>query len=119
MKKLSLYPKKNPSQSTFILSFTPVCGAEFAVYSPWGAVDPEAPHCDLGVLKIDAVREQRLDVLVVLRLQLGGGGEVVEVLLDQVGHKLLVKGQLVVPSDDYLDVVGQGTLHGTREGSKE
>lgn len=96
-----------------------MCGAELAVYSPRGAIDPEAPHRDLGVLKIDAVREQRLDVLVVLWLQLGGGREVVEVLLDQVGHKLLVKGQLVVPSDDDLDVIGQGALHGTREGGKK
>lgn len=83
-------------------------------YSPWRAVDPEAPHCDLRILQVDAVGEQRLDVLIILRLQLGGRGEVVEVLLDQVSHKLLVKGQLVVSSDYYLDVVGQGTWQGRR-----
>lgn len=37
-------------------------------YSPGGAVDPEAPHRDLRVLQVDAVGEQRLDVLIILRL---------------------------------------------------
>lgn len=95
--------------------FTPACRADGG-HSPGGAVDPEAPHCDLGVLQVDAVGEQRLDVLVILWLQLGGGWEVVEVLLDQVSHKLLVKGQLVVSSDYYLDVVGQGAWHGRKGG---
>lgn len=84
-------------------------------YSPGGAVDPEAPHGDLGVLQVDAVGQQRLDVLVILRLQLGGRGEVVEVLLDQVSHKLLVKGQLMVSSNHYLDVVRQGAWQGREE----
>lgn len=78
-------------------------------YSPGGAVDPEASHRHLWVLQVDAVGEQRLHVFVVLRLELGGWWEVVEVLLDQVGHELLVKGQLMVASDDNLDVVRQGT----------
>lgn len=37
-------------------------------YSPGGAVDPEAPHRDLRVLQVDAVGEQRLDVLIILWL---------------------------------------------------
>ena len=84
--------------------------------SPRGAVDPEAPDGDLRVLQVDAVGEQRLDVLVVLRLKFGGRGEVIEVLLDQVSHELLIKGQLMVPSDDYLDVVRKGTWKGRRTG---
>lgn len=84
--------------------------------SPRGAVDPEAPDGDLRVLQVDAVGEQRLDVLVVLRLEFGGRGEVIEVLLDQVSHELLIKGQLMVPSDDYLDVVRKGTWEGRRTG---
>lgn len=88
-------------------------------YSPGGAVDLEAPHCDLRVLQVDTVGEQRLDVLIILRLQLGGRGEVIEVLLDQVSHKLLVKGQLVVSGDYYLDVIGQGTWQGRRGGRRE
>lgn len=83
-------------------------------YSPGGAIDPEPPHRDLGVLKVDAVGEQWLDILVVLWLQLGGRGEVVEVLLNQVSHKLLVKGQLVVSGNYYLDVIGQSAWHRRR-----
>lgn len=78
-------------------------------YSPGGAVDPEASHRYLRVLQVDAVGQQRLHIFIVLRLELGGRREVVEVLLDQVGHELLVKGQLMVASDDDLDVVRQGT----------
>lgn len=80
-------------------------------YSPGGAIDPKASHCDLGVLQVDAVGEQRLHVFIVLWLELGSRGEVVEVLLDQVGHELLVEGQLMVSCDDYLDVIRQGTWH--------
>lgn len=84
--------------------------------SPGGAVDPEAPDGDLRVLQVDAVGEQRLDVLVVLRLEFGGRGEVIEVLLDQVSHEFLIERQLVVPSDDDLDVVRKGTWERRRTG---
>ena len=76
-------------------------------HSPRGAVDPEAPHGDLRVLQVDAVGQQRLHILVVLGLQLRHGREVVEVLLDEVGHELLVEGQLVVAGDHDLVLVGQ------------
>lgn len=39
---------------------------------PGRAIDPEPPDSNFRVLQVDAVGEQRLDVLVVLRLQLGG-----------------------------------------------
>ncbi len=84
---------------------------------PGGAIDPEATHRDLRVLQVYAVGEERLDVLVIFRFQLGGRWEVVEVLLDQVSHELLVKGQLVVSSNYNLDVIWQGTWHGKKGGS--
>lgn len=82
---------------------------ESCSHSPWRTIDPEASHSDLRVLQVDAVGEQRLDILIILRLQLGGWREVVEVLFNEVCHELLVKGQLMVPSNHYFDVVGQST----------
>lgn len=75
--------------------------------SPRGPVYPEAFDRDLGVLQVDAVREQRLNVIKVLRPQLGHRGEAVVVLLDQVGHEVLVERQLVVPGNDHFALVGQ------------
>lgn len=89
--------------------------SRITVYSPGGAVDLESSHCDLRVLQIDAVGQQRLDVLVALWLQLRGRGEVVKVLFNEVGHKLLVKGQLVVPRDYDLNVVRQCPCERKRE----
>ncbi len=73
-------------------------------HSPWWAVDAEAPDGNIRVLQVDAVGEQGLNVLVVLRLEFGGRREVVEILLYQVCHKLLIERQLVVPgyNDFYL-----------------
>lgn len=83
--------------------------------SPRGPVYPEAFDRDLGVLQVDAVREQRLNVIKVLGPQLGHRGEAVVVLLDQVGHEVLVERQLVVPGDDHFVLVGQTSCRWRRD----
>lgn len=40
-------------------------------HSPRRAVDPEAPNRHLRVLQVDAIGEQRLDILIVLWLEFG------------------------------------------------
>lgn len=76
-------------------------------HSPRWAVDAEAPDGNIRVLQVDAVGEQGLNVLVVLRLEFGGWRKVVEILLYQVCHKLLIECQLVVPSYNDFYLVGQ------------
>lgn len=77
-------------------------------HSPGWAVDAETSDSNVRILQVDAVGEQRLHVLIVLRFQLGGGRKVVEVLLDQIGHELLIERQLVVSCYHDLYLVRQG-----------
>lgn len=80
-----------------------------SVFLPWRPVYPESLDGDVRVLQVHAVREQRLDIVKVLRFEFGHRGESVVILLDQLGHKVLIEGQLVVAGDHHLELVREAT----------
>lgn len=51
--------------------------------SPRRPVYPEALDSDVRVLQVKTVREERLNIVKVLRFQLGDGGEAIIILLHQ------------------------------------
>lgn len=67
------------------------------------------------VLQVDTVCEEGLDIVKVLRFELGHRGEPVVILLDQLGHEVLVKSQLVVPGDHHLELVREPPWKRTEE----
>lgn len=85
---------------------------------PRRPIYPEAFDGDVRVLQVHTVREQRLHIVKVLGLELGDGGESVVVLLDQLGHEVLVERQLVVAGDHHLELVRETTCraHGEVSG---
>lgn len=72
---------------------------------PWRPVYPESFYGDVRVLQVHTVCEERLDIVKVLWFEFGDWGESVVILLDQLSHKVLIKGQLVVPSDHNFKFV--------------
>lgn len=79
------------------------------VLLPWCPVYPESLYGDVRVLQVHTVCEERLDIVKVLWFEFGDWGESVVILLDQLGHKVLIKGQLVVPGDHHLKLVREPT----------
>lgn len=76
---------------------------------PRRPVYPESLYGDVRVLQVDTVCEERLDIVKVLRFEFGDWGESVVILLHQLGHKVLIEGQLVVPGDHHLKLVREAT----------
>lgn len=72
---------------------------------PGRPVYPESFNGHVRVLQVHTVCEEGLDIVKVLRFELGHRGEPVVILLDQLGHEVLVKSQLVVPGDHHLELV--------------
>lgn len=72
---------------------------------PWCPVYPESLYGDVWVLQVHTVCEQRLDIVKVLWFELRHWGESVVILLDQLSHKVLIEGQLMVPRDYYLKLI--------------
>lgn len=79
------------------------------VLLPWRSVYLESLYGDVWVLQVHAVCEEWLDVVKILRFEFGDRRESVVILLDQLRHKVLIKGQLVVSSDHHLELVRQTT----------
>ena len=86
---------------------------EVVAVLPWRAVYPEALDRHVRVLEVDTVGEEGLDVVKVLRLQLGHGREPVVILLYQLCHEVLIKRQLMVPCYHHLEVIGKATWGST------
>lgn len=76
---------------------------------PWRPVYPESFNGHVWVLQVHTVCEEWLDIVKVLRFEFGHRGESVVILLDQLGHKVLIKSQLVVPRDHHLKLVREAT----------
>lgn len=79
------------------------------VFLPRRPVYPESFNGDVRVLQVHTVCEEGLDIVKVLRFELGHRGEPVVILLDQFRHKVLIEGQLVVSSNHHLKFVGETT----------
>lgn len=85
------------------------------VLLPWRPVYPEAFYGDVRVLEVHTVCEEGLDIVKVLRFEFGDRGKAVVILLDQLGHKVLIEGQLVVAGDHHLEVVRKATWEETEQ----
>lgn len=75
------------------------------VDSPRCPVYSKALDGDVRVFQVNTVCEQGLNIIKVLRFQLGHRGKAIVILLDQVSHEVLVEGQLVVSCDHHLVLV--------------
>lgn len=72
---------------------------------PRRPVYSESLNGDVWVLQVHTVCEERLDIVKVLWFEFGDWGESVVILLDQLGHKVLIEGQLVIPSNHHFELV--------------
>lgn len=79
------------------------------VFLPWRPVYPESFYGDVRVLQVHTVCEEGLDIVKVLWFEFGDWGESVVILLDQLSHKILIKGQLVVSSNHHFKFVWEPT----------
>lgn len=76
---------------------------------PWRSIYPESLYGHVGVLQVHTVCEERLHIVKVLRFEFGDRGETVVILLHQLGHKVLIEGQLVVSSDHHFELIWKAT----------